>query len=407
MRVFILTWLSYASYYLTRKNFGVAKKAMMGEHNLSRQDLARIDSGYLGAYALGQFVWGALADVLGPRRIIAFGMVATALASLWFGSASMLSLLFVAWLMNGLVQATGWGANVKAMEQVPPSGRRGVVMGAWTTNYVIGGLVAGPVAAAFLHAYGLRGAFVGPAVIVVVVAVLVFFWLPEGRAGTAQARSRKVQAADVAAKRAERRAAVTQVLRTPRVWVLGASYFFMKLTRYAFLLWAVFYGETELGYSNAKATSVAMAFEAGGALGAISIGLASDRLFGGRRFPVAIGSLVCLAVSLVAYDHLSHTGVLSNVLGLAAIGFFLFGPDAILSGAAAQELGGPAAAATAAGIINGLGSIGPVFGSEFWTRFSTTYGWSAAFSLLGGGALVAALMLAPFWNVGRGHVIRE
>jgi sugar phosphate permease len=44
----------------------------------------------------------------------------------------------------------------------------------------------------------------------------------------------------------------------------------------------------------------------------------------------------------------------------AGAGALLYGPDSLLSGAAAQDLGGPNAAALAIGMINGLGSVGAV-----------------------------------------------
>jgi sugar phosphate permease len=389
VRVFALTWLSYASYYLTRKNFSVAKTTVMGAFELSKQQLAHIDSGYLAAYALGQFIWGFAADKVGPRRVIGVGMLATAALSVAFGTSAAFGAFFLIWATNGIAQSSGWSPNVKAMTLVPPPGRRGVIMGFWTTNYVLGGLVAGPVASWALARGGIRGAFTYPAVFVALVGVAILLLLPE-TGPIAVARP----------AREERREAWRAVAGSTRVWILGASYFFMKLTRYALLFWLPFYGEKALGYGNKKAVGVSLAFEFGGALGAISIGFFSDRLMSGRRFPVGIASLVCLAAALMAYGPVSHAGPWANVGCLAAIGFFLFGPDAILSGAAAQDLGGAAAAAAAAGIINGMGSVGPIFGSELWTAFSTAHGWNAAFVLLGCGAVASALILVPLWHVG-------
>jgi sugar phosphate permease len=390
VQVFGLTWLSYASYYLTRKNFSVAKTNVMAAAHLSKQQLAHIDTSYLASYAIGQFVWGVVADKVGPRRVIGVGMLTTAALSVLFGLSTQLFVLTLVWSANGLAQATGWSPNVKAMTNVPGREHRGVVMGFWTTNYVIGGLIASKVAQWSLDAGGIVGGFSYPAIVVAVVGVAVLLFLPE--TGPVVAADRPTDA--------ERRAARDLVVSSPRVWILGASYFFMKLTRYALLFWLPFYAEKALHYSKTTAVNVSLAFEVGGALGAISIGFFSDKLLGGRRMPVGIASLVCLAGALAAYGPASHVSVVTNVTALALVGFFLFGPDAILSGAAAQDLGGPAAAAVAAGIINGMGSIGPIFGSELWTWFSTAWGWNAAFMLLGVGAVLSALILVPLWRVG-------
>ena len=390
IRIFALTWLSYASYYLTRKNFSVAKTNVMAAAHLSKQQLAHIDTSYLAAYAVGQFVWGFVADKVGPRRVIGLGMLMTAALSVAFGASQALVTLTLIWAANGLAQATGWSPNVKAMTTVPARERRGLVMGFWTTNYTVGGLVASPFAVWALARGGIPGGFTYPAIVVAAVGIAVLLFLPESGP----------LATTPVADRAERREAWRTMLGQSRVWLLGGSYFFMKLTRYALLFWLPFYAEKALHYPKMQAVGVSLAFEVGGMLGAISIGYVSDKLLGGRRFPIGIASLVCLAGTLAMYGPASQSSVVTNVICLTAIGFFLFGPDAILSGAAAQDLAGPAAAAAAAGIINGMGSVGPILGSEYWTAYSTEHGWNAAFVLLGCGAVASAIILIPLWRVG-------
>src|SRR4051812_43636051 len=83
--VFALTWVSYFSYYFTRKPVSVAKKALIADFGYSRIELAWIDTGYLAAYCGGQFLWGWLGDKIGPRRMLAFGMLATAACATAFG----------------------------------------------------------------------------------------------------------------------------------------------------------------------------------------------------------------------------------------------------------------------------------------------------------------------------------
>jgi sugar phosphate permease len=52
-------------------------------------------------------------------------------------------------------------------------------------------------------------------------------------------------------------------------------------------------------------------------------------------------------------------------IALALVGFFLYGPDALMTGAGAQDIGNPRGAVLAAATINGMGSIGAVT-QEFW-----------------------------------------
>jgi sugar phosphate permease len=83
------------------------------------------------------------------------------------------------------------------------------------------------------------------------------------------------------------------------------------------------------------------------------------------------------------------------IASLAAVGALLFAPDSLLAGAAAQDAGGPHAAATATGFVNGLGSIGAIVEGLLLPWVSRTYGWTAAFSVLVGMALLGALTLVP------------
>jgi sugar phosphate permease len=393
-RTFALTWLSYVGYYLTRQNLSAVKDVLQTSRGLTGAQLAHIDSLYLGAYAAGQFIWGFVSDRVGPRRVIALGMLVTAGLSVAFGLSTLYAALLLIWGANGLAQASGWPANVKAMTAVATPERRGVIMGFWGTNYLIGGLGA-PALAALAFAYGgFEAAFWVPAIVVATIGIAVLLWLPDVHATAAAPTP-----AEREAIRAERRAAYRVVLRERRVWLLGCSYFFLKLTRYALLFWLPYYGKTVLHYTTGEAVGVSLAFQIGGAVGAMTVGIVSDRWLGGRRIPLCVISLVLMSAVVATYGWASHESMTVNFIWLILIGIFLFGPDAIICGAAAQDVGGKAAAAACAGIINGIGSIGPVFGLEAWKAFSAAYGWSASFVLLGAGGIVSALVVLPLWRM--------
>jgi sugar phosphate permease len=389
-RAFALTWISYASYYLTRKNFSVAKRSIELDLGVNRASLGLIDTGYLAAYSVGQFASGFFADKAGARLVLSVGMIATAACSVLFGLSSTFALFALFFGLNGLAQSTGWSPNLKVMTAWFPRKTRGSVMGFWSTCYQFGSLVANPIAGLLLAAsvLGWRLAFFAPAVWVAGVGLALFLWLPEKRI--------PVDPAQKAAFDAEVRTERGRVLRTPLVWALGASYFFMKLIRYILLFWLPYYMEETLHYPKGLAAVIPLAFEAGGLLGSITIGALSDRWFGGRRLGVALTSLVMLAGAMPLYGFAAQQGVAANAAALALVGFFLFGPDTLLSATAAQDLGGPAAAATAGGVINGVGSLGPIIGSALAASISLKYGWSTLYALLGGCAVLSACVIVPF-----------
>src|SRR6185369_12750199 len=82
-----ITWVAYASYYFGRKGFSVSKKTIRDTLGVSEADLGAIDTVYLAAYALGQFVSGYAGDRVGARRLITVGLAVSAAACAAFGSA--------------------------------------------------------------------------------------------------------------------------------------------------------------------------------------------------------------------------------------------------------------------------------------------------------------------------------
>lgn len=397
-RIFAGSWLSYFSYYFTRKNFSVAKKPMAAELGLSKSQLNWIDLASLTAYAIGQFVHGMVGDALGPRRLVALGMLTTAALSVVFGLSSILGVFILVWGLNGFVQASGWPGNGKLMASWWGARERGPVMGAWSTCYQAGGLAA-TFAATWLLAWGWRVAFVGPALFVAVVAGA--FWLLVRDRPTDVGHAEPEVAAGITdEERARlRREAWPQVLRNPRTWSLGVAYFCLKMIRYAFLYWLPYYLAEAYLYGKETSGYVSMGFEAGGIPLVILAAWLADRKFGRRRIGVAAVSCVLLAGALALYKVIGGHGIGWNVLGLMLIGGTLFAADTLVSGSAAQDLGGPHAAGLACGVINGIGSIGGIAQGFLTVAVSDAYGWDALFTVFIGFALAAAVALSPFVRV--------
>jgi sugar phosphate permease len=381
---YALTWTSYASYYLGRKGLPVAKATI--EAALGKPSLYGVETAYLAAYALGMHVNGFIGDRVGARRLVGAGMILSAGACFAFGASATGGIFVVAWLVNGYAQSTGWPGNVKAMAEWTPPARRGAVMGLWSTCYQVGGIVATSVAVRFLVVGGVRGAFWGPAAIMGVVGVAVAIVL---RPGPLAGRGAAGAGEDVDLASARR-----ALVRSPVVWSLGAAYFGLKLIRYAILFWAPYYLKTSHGYGTTLAADVSTAFEWGGVAGSIVVGTLSDRIKVVPRPFVAMVCLIGLAGAFRIYLEVG-AGVAANVAGLALVGFLLFVPDSLVSAAAAQDAGGPRAAALAAGLINGMGSIGAVFQEAVVRGVSARWGWQGLFRVFVGLSLAAAICLVP------------
>ncbi|SMF31702.1 MULTISPECIES: MFS transporter [unclassified Pseudomonas] len=401
MQIFAITWLAYAAFYFTRKAFSVAKLGIAEDPGfmLDKAAMANLDAIYLAAYAVGQFTWGMLADRFGPRVVVLGGLLISAAAAVVMGSYATFPIFATCMLIQGLAQSTGWAGLCKNIGSFFPAAQRGRVLGLWSSCYAFGGLVASPFAGWW--AYTLVGtwhaAFFSSAVVVALVAVL-FFFLQRNRPEDVglPAVEPEPQSMAPGANLCSVWAPLREILRNRTVLTLGLAYFLLKPARYAILLWGpVIVFEQMPSVGKVGAAIIPTAFELAGLLGPIMIGLASDKLFGARRMPACVISLVLLTVTLAAFMAAMHTGSVMLVVGLLFVmGLTLYGPDSMISGAAAIDFGTAKAGATAAGFVNGCGSVGAVLGGLLPGYFDGV----TVFIVFAGCALFSALVLLPHWN---------
>ena len=383
-RAISLSWLSYATYYLGRKSFGAIKLPLRRELGFDAGLLGAMDTVNLAAYAFGQFASGIVGDRVGSRRLVGIGMLLSAFACAACGASST-ALVLGAWcFVNGLAQSTGWPGTTRVVAEWTEPERRATVMGRWATCYQVGGFVATPLAGFAAARYGWRSAMFVPVALMALVGVVVLVRLPSAAAAPARGRPREPVAR-----------AQFDVFKNGALWLYGTSYFFIKLVRYALALWLPYYLATVEGYGVEKSAYVASAFDAGGVAGVILIGRFADR---SRRFnkPALSALWIALLVPvLFVYSRLGAGSALVDVLVLALLGALLFGPDSLLSGAAAQDLGGAAAPAMAVGFVNGLGSFGSVLQGLVVPPIAARFGWTALFPALAVFSLGAVLALVP------------
>ncbi|MCI0538883.1 MAG: MFS transporter, partial [Verrucomicrobiales bacterium] len=283
---------------------------------------------------------------------------------------------------------------------------RGTVMGLWCTNYVVGGLVASIYAGYFGGLWGWRYAFFVPAVTLLGIWFL-FLLLQRNRPediglppieeyhGEKEA---VLNEGETAAEEPEGSwKVIREVLQSPMVLLLASVYFFMKPARYAILFWAPKYLNEKLGTNMAQSGALSALFELAGPVSVLLAGIISDRFFGSRRNPISVICLLSLSVLLFSMDKLpATTWMLGGCLFL--IGFLLYAPDSLVSGTAAVDFGTKKGAATAAGLINGCGSLGAIVGGTIPGFLRDRWGWGGIFATLAFSLLLAGCLLLSKWN---------
>jgi sugar phosphate permease len=379
IQIFAATWLTYVAFYFCRKPFSVAKAAIQEETGWSTSTLGYLWATYLISYAIGQFLASHMGTRLGPRRNVLLGMMASILVTLAMGITLSLPVMFGLLAVNGLGQATGWSGNVGTMAGWFHKHERGRVMGAWSTNFTVGSIASGFAMAWVLKLRGTqwdlglfgridesapwRWCFVLGA-FVLFVALVQFYLLQRDRpedVGLAPVDD-PVTPVDEAVVPEPRGSGPMGLSRDAwtNLLLVGGFYFFAKFVRYAVWSWSAFFLKRNYGFSDSDAAGYSIAFDLCGIPGVYVTGWLSDRYFKSRRAGVALAMMIGMTGATALLMAFGDSGSTVFIVLLGLVGFTLYGPDALLTGAGAMDIGGRRAATFAAAVISGFGSLGPV-----------------------------------------------
>ena len=391
LQVFVATWLSYCGFYLVRKVYAVVKHPLKEHFGLDDIQVAYPWTIYLVTYMLGQFLAAWLGRRMESRRVLAIGMCVAAGCNLFLGFlvdahvASAFLWMCVTMGIHGLAQATGWPHNVALFANWTRKAERGTLFGIWGTCYQFGAIFGKGLAGFMLGWLGLAWSFYGSSL--VLLAFTVFFVLrarerPESVGLSLPDEAEPAPAAATASAGAAERPAAMPRAFLASIVAMGLIYFGFKFLRYALDSWSALILGEHFGMSTSVAAYFSTAFDWVGFLGVVVAGYWSDRTAGARRTPVIFWMTMGCLVFTVAMWLVGLSSPVLFVALLGLIGFTAMGPDSLLSGACAMDVGSRRQAALAAGVINGFGSIGPILQEPAIGWLKQTKGLDAVFELL-------------------------
>ena len=366
-RIFICTYVGYAGYYLTRKVYSICKSSLHEQFDWDSQQLAHIWTVYLIAYSVGQFVNSYYGRKWGPRAILLTGLAISIGCNVVFGAANSYQTFLVFMIINGLVQATGWPGVVGTISRWLRPGERGTIMGIWGTSYQLGTILVGFVGGFLLGHWGWRWSFWGCTMITLGIWWLIYAWQRNKPEDAGLDPIVGEMESDTRAVRGSQAETITfkeylQIALSPLVLIMGGSYFCIKFVRYGLDSWLPMFLNI-LGMTKEVSSYYSQVFTIAGLLGAVATGFVLDRYLKGRwallSFVMGIGMVA--ACWGVIYQGMSpvHIALYSGL-----IGFMIYGPDTMLCGFASVVLAGEKNTAAVAGVVNGIGSIGPVVAEE-------------------------------------------
>ncbi|HNU68936.1 MAG TPA: MFS transporter [Myxococcota bacterium] len=428
VQTFATLWGGYASYYLCRMNFSVAQPMILKDFpDWSSAEIGLIPTVYAFTYAIGQFVNGQLGEKFGARKMMTLAMSIAVITNLLFSQVSSLPLMLLLWAVNGYAQSAGWSLVIKTLTNWTTTRHRGLLVGLISTCYQVGNVASWLLAGYVAGTYGWRMAFMVPSIILAAMTVVLAVALRDDPRLVGFGRVRDDLGDDDSAHANTAAAIETEklpfaetmrlVLSNKILWVLAIGYFCMNSVRYSFMNWAVTYMADFQGQAIKDSAFKAVALPLIGAIGAVSAGWMSDKLFHKRRAPLCAIMLFSLAVVCIGFILVPKgaAGIATAMLGLA--GFLIYGPDMLMSGAATADVH-PKAAAAATGFTMAMGNFGAMISGAGigWLkdvtptltadlRSSLPAGvaavfseWTLIFILLAFLAILSAMLMVSIWN---------
>jgi OPA family glycerol-3-phosphate transporter-like MFS transporter len=189
-----------------------------------------------------------------------------------------------------------------------------------------------------------------------------------------------------------------KVLTNPVTLTITVAEFCTGFVRHGFEQWFPRYMQEaqKLPLDSPVFQKGAAAVVIAGIAGAFFAGTISDWVFKGRRTPVAfVGyaiQMTCLGVIAMAPSiELVIAAFVANSFAISVV-------HSMLSGTASMDFGGKKAAATAAGMFDGMQYIGGSFVGLGMGWLLEKFGWSAWGPSMIGFAGVGAVLMLTLWN---------
>uniref|UniRef100_A0A672I5G3 Major facilitator superfamily (MFS) profile domain-containing protein n=1 Tax=Salarias fasciatus TaxID=181472 RepID=A0A672I5G3_SALFA len=417
---FILTFLLYTSFHLSRKPISIVKSELHKNcsslkthtHNENsnafstwdksnyKQLLGAMDYSFLCAYAVGMYLSGIIGERLPIRLYLTAGMLSSGLFTCLFGlgyiyNIHSLSFYVLVQVANGLVQTTGWPSVVTCIGNWFGKGRRGLIMGLWNSHTSVGNILGSLIAGYYVSSnWGLS--FIVPGLIIAAMGLVCYLFLIEREYDVLADHWRNYRLSSKHTSFNPSAISFMGALRIPGVIEFSLCLLFAKLVSYTFLFWLPLYITKAANLDAKTAGDLSTLFDVGGIVGGVLAGVISDKL--GKRASTCAVMLLLAAPTLYGFSMISGLGLRPIVGMLLLCGALVNGPYALITTAVAADLGthkslkgNARALSTVTAIIDGTGSVGAALGPLLAGLLSAG-GWNQVFYMLMASDFIALLV---------------
>ena len=324
----------YAGLILCRTAVSIASPEMINDPALGLDEAgfgALLGWGAAGALA-GKLLNGALADVVGGRRLFLLSISLMGAATFIFGLSSAHVLFMLMNFLAQLTKAAGWPAMTKIIGAWFDAARLGRVWGVISTSSRASSVVSSFFLGALLMVLPWRWLFYVAGVVAALIVGLNFIFLKDSPAQVGLARSDPEESTEAGEPRLELfaweknlGAALIHFAKSRRVQLICLAVMAMTI-QMEFLSFLPLYFQQNFAIDSGPAGMASAAFPAGSFISVLAGGLIYDKLTTAGRIRVLAGLLALGLASIALLRFLPELGLdAATGLGVAVGATFIFG----------------------------------------------------------------------------------
>ncbi|PRP84367.1 regulatory protein uhpC [Planoprotostelium fungivorum] len=365
-----------------RRNLNSCLSDLLQDQQLPKTQYGVLSSCQSAAYSFSKLFGGMAADYyFGPRAMLVVALTLSGSAAICFGLSSQVFLFTFFWTMNGLAQGISWIPIAKMLTRWFLESERATKWAIASSAQQLGGAFIAISGSWITGNFGWRSTMMMSGAAIAMAALVPHRLMSESPESEGLSLVKTESATPSPREQDEgdkggRVNAIDLVYRQPISWFLAFATFSLYVVRTAVLDWVILLLMESRGLTQAQAASCIFWFEIFGFLGGFAASISSDKIWLGNRIPVIVYMSWGLVLSTYVLWKFPSDRFFDNWLVVSIIGFFIYGPQTLLT-VAATELVDRRATGTILGLVGAFSGLGSVFAGMPLGFFREKYGWDA------------------------------
>ncbi|MEF3523006.1 phosphoglycerate transporter PgtP, partial [Citrobacter freundii] len=404
IQALLSVFLGYLAYYIVRNNFTLSTPYLKEHLDLSATQIGLLSSCMLIAYGISKGIMSSLADKASPKVFMACGLILCAIVNVGLGFSTGFWIFAALVVFNGLFQGMGVGPSFITIANWFPRKERGRVGAFWNISHNVGGGIVAPIVGAAFAILGSEhwqsASYIVPAGVAVLFAFIVLMLgkgspRQEGLPALEQMmpEEKVVLNSRHTVQAPENMSAFqifcTYVLRNKNAWYVSLVDVFVYMVRFGMISWLPIYLLTEKHFSKEQMSIAFLFFEWAAIPSTLLAGWLTDKLFKGRRMPLAMICMALIFVCLIGYWK--SESLLMVTIFAAIVGCLIYVPQ-FLASVQTMEIVPSFAVGSAVGLRGFMSYIfGASLGTSLFGVMVDKMGWHGGFYLLMGGIVCCIL----------------